>query len=47
MKILNQLLGNKKITDVENSLDLINIFQTFYLISGRLPLSNGLLAVYT
>ena len=37
--------GIKKITDVENSLDLINIFQTFYQITGRLPLSNGLLVV--
>ena len=38
--------GIKKITDVENSLDLINIFQTFYQITGRLPLSsNGLLIV--
>ena len=35
--------GTKKITDVENSLDLINIFRTFYQITGRLPLSNGLL----
>ena len=35
----------KKITDVENSLDLMNIFQTFYQATGRLPLSNGLLAV--
>ena len=37
--------GIKKITDVENSLDLINIFQRFYQITGRLPLSNGLLIV--
>ena len=37
--------GVKKITDVENSLDLINIFQRFYQITGRLPLSNGLLIV--
>lgn len=35
----------KKISDVENSLDLINIFQAFYQITGRLPLSNGLLVV--
>ena len=35
----------KTITDVENSLDLINIFQTFYQITGRLPLSDGLLVV--
>ena len=37
--------GIKKISDVENSLDLINIFQTFYQITGRLLLSNGLLVV--
>lgn len=37
--------GVKRITDVENSLDLINRFQTFYQITGRLPLSNGLLVV--
>ena len=37
--------GIKKITDVENSLDLINVFQTFYQITGRLPLSNRLLVV--
>ena len=35
----------KAITDVENSLDLINIFQTFYQITGRLPFSDGLLVV--
>lgn len=38
--------GIKKIWDVEeNSLDLINIFQTFYQKTGRLPLSNGFLVV--
>ena len=44
--IKSNRLEIKKITDVENSLDLINIFQTFYQITGRLPLSsNGLLVV--
>lgn len=37
--------GIKRISDVENSLDVINTFQTFYQIIGRLPLSNGLLVV--
>ena len=37
--------GIKKISVVENSLHLINIFQTFYQITGRLLLSNGLLVV--
>ena len=37
--------GVKNIKDVENSLDLLNIFQTFYQITGCLPLSNGLLVV--
>ena len=46
MKTLKATIGEqKKIPDVENSLDLINIFQTFYQITGRLPLSNGLLVV--
>ena len=38
-------MGNKKVTDINNSLDLINIFQTFYQITGRLLLSNKLLVV--
>ena len=33
----------KNIKDVENSIDLSNIFQTFYKTTGRLPLSSGLL----
>ena len=39
-------MGNKKkITDVNNAHDFISIFQTFYQITGRLSLSNGLLTV--
>ena len=34
--------GVKNILDIENSLELLNIFQTFYHTAGRLPLSNGL-----
>ena len=37
--------GVKNILDIENSLELLNIFQTFYHTAGRLPLSNGLLIV--
>ena len=31
--------------DIENSLELLNIFQTFYYTTGRLPLANGRLIV--
>ena len=37
--------GIKKITDVNNAEDFIAIFQTFYQLTGCLPLSNGLLVV--
>ena len=37
--------GIKKVTNVNNAEDFISIFQTFYQITGRLPLSNGLLVV--
>ena len=37
--------GIKKITDVNNVEDFITIFQTFYQLTGRLPLSNGLLVI--
>ena len=37
--------GIKKITDVTNAEDFVNIFQTFYQLNGRLPLSNGLLVI--
>ena len=35
----------KKITDVNDDEDFMTIFQTFYQITGRLPLSNGLLII--
>ena len=35
----------KKITDVNNAEDFIAIFQTFYQLTGSLPLSNVLLVV--
>ena len=37
--------GIKNITDVSDSEELMNIFQNFYSLTGRLPLSNGLLIV--
>ena len=37
--------GIKKITDVNNAEDFMTIFQTFYQLTGRLPLSNGLLVI--
>ena len=37
--------GVINILDIEKSLDLLNIFQTFYHTTGRLPLSNGFLIV--
>ena len=37
--------GVKSILNVENSLELLKIFQTFYYTTGRLPLPNGLLIV--
>ena len=35
----------KPITDVSDAEDFMNIFQTFYQLIGRLPLSNGLLVI--
>ena len=35
----------KPITDVNDAEDFMNIFQTFYQLIGRLPLSNGLLVI--
>ena len=32
-------------TDVNNAEDFMTIFQTFYELTGRLPLSNGLLVI--
>ena len=37
--------GIKNILDIKNSLELLNIFQTFYYTTGRLPLSKGLLII--
>ena len=37
--------GIKKVTDVQDAEELMNIFQNFYSLNGRLPLSNGLLVV--
>ena len=33
--------GIKKITEIDNAEDFKNIFQTFYQLTGRLPLSNN------
>ena len=35
----------KKVTEVEDAQELMKIFQDFYTLTGRLPLSNGLLVV--
>ena len=35
----------KPITDVNDAEDFMNIFQTFYQLIGRLPLSNSLLVI--
>ena len=37
--------GIKRMTDVNNAEDFMKIFQTFYELTGRLPLSNGLLVI--
>ena len=37
--------GIKKVTEVLNAEELMNILQTFYTLTGRLPLTNGLLVV--
>ena len=37
--------GVKNILHIENSSELLNVFQTFYHTTGRLPLSNELLIV--
>ena len=37
--------GTKKIIDVNNAEDFMTIFQTFYQLTGGLPLSNGLLVI--
>ena len=37
--------GVKSIVEIENSVELLCIFQMFYYYNGRLPLTNGLLSV--
>ena len=37
--------GIKKVTEVQDAQELMKIFQDFYTLTGRLPLSNGLLVV--
>ena len=37
--------GIEKITDVNDTEDFMIIFQTFYQLTGRLPLSNSLLVI--
>ena len=37
--------GVKKVTEVQDSQELMKIFQDFYSLTRRLPLSNGLLVV--
>ena len=37
--------GIKKISEVSYAQELMKIFQNFYTLTGRLPLSNGLLDV--
>ena len=37
--------GTKKVTEVKNAEELMNIFQNFYSLTGLLPLSNGLLVL--
>ena len=38
-------MGDKKKTEVEDAQELMKIFQNFYTVTGRLPLSNNLLVV--
>ena len=38
-------MGVKNTKDVENSIDLLNVFERFYKTIGHLPLPNGLLTV--
>ena len=37
--------GAKAALEIENSFELLSIFQLFYYLNGRLPLANGLLVV--
>ena len=38
-------MGNKKIGEVSDAQELMKIFQDLYTLTGRLPLSNGLLVL--
>lgn len=38
-------LGVILLLDIENAYELLTIFQMFYYLNGRLPLTNGLLVV--
>ena len=38
-------MGNKKISEVSDAQEVLKIFQDFYSLTGRLPLSNNLLVV--
>ena len=35
----------KPILEIEDSIELLNLFQLFYYFNGRLPLTNGLLPI--
>ena len=37
--------GIESIVDIQNSFELLRIFQLVYYLNGRLPLTNGLLPV--
>lgn len=37
--------GVKPITEIEDSIKLLNLFQLFYYLNGRLPPTNGLLPI--
>ena len=37
--------GAKSLLEIENAYELLTIFQMFYYLNGRLPLTNGLLIV--
>ena len=38
-------MGNKKIREIQDSEEVLKIFQDFYSLTGRLPLSNSLVVV--
>ena len=37
--------GAKSLLEIENAYELLTVFQMFYYLNGRLPLTNGLLIV--